>query len=118
MSPRSKKEYIETIYLRYRNASRNEKVLILDEFCATLGYHRKHAIRVLRKFKRFRETKTQRPGQAPLYSHPSIHPQTPQENLAGRQPALLQTPKNHPLALWQSWSSWVSIHYHKASISA
>jgi hypothetical protein len=72
MSPRSKKEYIETIYLRYRNASRNEKVLILDEFCATLSYHRKHAIRVLRKFKRFRKTKTKRPGRAPLYSQPQI----------------------------------------------
>jgi len=72
MSPRSKKEYVETIYLRYRNASRNEKALILDEFCATLGYHRKHAIRVLRKFKRFRKTKTNRPGRAPLYSQPQI----------------------------------------------
>jgi hypothetical protein len=72
MSPRSKKEYIETIYLRYRDASRSQKALILDEFCATLGYHRKHAIRVLRKFKRFRKTKTKRPGRAPLYSQPQI----------------------------------------------
>ena len=73
MSPRSRKEYIETIFLRYRNASRNEKVLILDEFCATLGYHRKHAIRMLRKFKRFRKTKiAKRPGRAPLYSQPHI----------------------------------------------
>ena len=72
MSPRSKKEYIETIYVRYRNASRNQKTLILDELCATLGYHRKHAIRVLRKFKRFRKTKTKRPGRAPLYSQPQI----------------------------------------------
>jgi len=39
MSPRSKKEYIETIYLRYRNASRSQKALILDEFCATTGFH-------------------------------------------------------------------------------
>jgi hypothetical protein len=72
MSPRSKREYVESLYLRYRNASRNEKVLILDEFCATLGYHRKHAIRVLRKFKRFRKTKTKRPGRAPFYSQPHI----------------------------------------------
>jgi hypothetical protein len=72
MSPRSKKEYIETIYLRYRNASRNQKALILDECCATLGYHRKHAIRMLKRFKRFRKTKTKRPGRAPFYSQPSI----------------------------------------------
>jgi hypothetical protein len=72
MSPRSKKEYIETLYLRYRDASRNQKALILDEFCATTGYHRKHAIRVLKKFKRFRKTKTNRPGRIPLYSQPQI----------------------------------------------
>jgi hypothetical protein len=72
MSPRSRKEYIETIYLRYREASRSQKVLILNEFCATLGYHRKHAIRVLKKFKRFRKTITKRPGRAPFYSQPSI----------------------------------------------
>jgi hypothetical protein len=69
---RSKKEYVETIYLRYRDASWGKKGLILDEFCATLGCHRKHAIRVLKKFKRFRKTKTQRPGRAPFYSHPQI----------------------------------------------
>jgi hypothetical protein len=72
MSPRSKKEYVETIYLRYRNASRKLKTLILDEFCATLGYHRKHATRVLKKFRRFRKTKTKRPGRAPFYSQPQI----------------------------------------------
>jgi hypothetical protein len=72
MSPRSRKEYIETIYLRYREASRSQKVLILNEFCATLGYHRKHAIRVLKKFKRFRKTKTNRPGRTPFYSQPQI----------------------------------------------
>jgi hypothetical protein len=72
MSPRSKKEYIETLYLRYRNASRNQKALILDECCATLGYHRKHAIRMLKRFKRFRKRKTKRPGRAPFYSQPSI----------------------------------------------
>jgi len=72
MSPRSKKEYIETIYLRYRNASRKLKTLILDEFCATLGYHRKHATRLLKKFKRFRKSKTKRRGRAPFYSQPQI----------------------------------------------
>lgn len=72
MSPRSKKEYTETIFLRYKNASRKEKNLILNEFCATLNYHRKHAIRVLRKFKRFRKTQKQKPGRAPFYSQPQI----------------------------------------------
>jgi hypothetical protein len=72
MSPRSKRECTEAIFLRYRNASRKEKTSILDEFCATLGYHRKHAIRLLRKFKRFRKPKSKKRGRAPIYSHPSI----------------------------------------------
>jgi hypothetical protein len=44
MSPRSKREYRETVHLRYKNASRHEKTAILDEFCAICGCHRKHAI--------------------------------------------------------------------------
>ncbi len=72
MSPRSKKEYIEAIYLRYKNACRKQKTPILNEFCATLKLHRKHAIRLLKKFKRFQKTKTKKPGRAPFYSQPSI----------------------------------------------
>gem|GEM_PF-1801985 len=53
MSPRSKREYIEAIYLRYKHTSRNEKTHIIDEFCTICGYHRKHAIRLLKGFKRF-----------------------------------------------------------------
>ena len=67
MSPRSKKEYRETIFLRYKRASRKEKSRILDEFCATCGYHRKHAIRVLRKFKRFTKPKPKKRGRRAVY---------------------------------------------------
>jgi hypothetical protein len=62
MSPRSKKEYRETIFLRYKRATRKEKSRILDEFCATCGYHRKHAIRILRAFKRFTKPKPKKRG--------------------------------------------------------
>ena len=67
MSPRSKKEYIEAIFLRYKKASPKEKTLILNEFCATCGYHRKHAIRVLRRFKRFTQPQPKKRGRSPLY---------------------------------------------------
>jgi hypothetical protein len=67
MSPRSKKDYVEAIYLRYKKASRKEKKIILDEFCATCGYHRKHAIRLLRKYKRFTKPKQKKKGRRPLY---------------------------------------------------
>lgn len=69
MSPRSKKEYTEAIHLRYKNASRQEKSLILDEFCATCGYHRKHAIRILKSFKRFTKPKAKKRGRSPLYQN-------------------------------------------------
>src|SRR5512136_767952 len=67
MSPRSKKEYIEAIFLRYKKASRKERTLILDEFCATCGYHRKHAIRLLRRFRRFVKPKVRKRGRSPVY---------------------------------------------------
>lgn len=47
MSQRSKKELVETIQPRYLKASKGGKKQILDEFVATTGFHRKHAIRVL-----------------------------------------------------------------------
>jgi hypothetical protein len=72
MSPRSKREYREAIHLRYKNATRCEKTAILDEFCATCGCHRKHAIRVLRGFKRFTEPKAKRRGKLPVYQNEAI----------------------------------------------
>ena len=71
MSPRSKKEYIEAIFLRYKKASPKEKTLILNEFCATCGYHRKHAIRRLRRFKRFTHPQSKKRGRSALY-RPSV----------------------------------------------
>lgn len=72
MSSRSKREYLEAIYLRYKRASRKNKAIILDEFCAACGYHRKHAIRLLRKFRRFIKPKRKKKGRKPLYSKETI----------------------------------------------
>jgi len=72
MSPRSKKEYIEATFLRYKKASRKKKTVILDEFCATCQCHRKHAIRILRGFKRFVKPKAKRRGRKSLYQKESI----------------------------------------------
>jgi len=68
MSSRSKREYLEAIYLRYKRASRKDKAIILDEFCTTCGYHRKHAIRLLKKVTRFIKPKKKKRGRTPLYS--------------------------------------------------
>jgi hypothetical protein len=72
MSPRSKREYTEAIHKRYNHASRFEKKVILDEFCATTGYHRKYAIILLKGFKRFRKTVRKRRGPKPTYKKDEI----------------------------------------------
>ena len=72
MSPQSKREYQEAVHLRYKNATRHEKTSILDEFCATCRCHRKHAIRVLKRFKRFTRPKPKRRGKPPVYQNEAI----------------------------------------------
>jgi hypothetical protein len=72
MSPRSRREYVEALFVRYKNADRAQKGQILDEFCATCGYHRKHAIRLLRGFKRFSIPKRKKRGRKPLYHQERI----------------------------------------------
>ncbi len=49
MSQFSKRELLATLRPRYLSSSKTEKQRILDELVATLGYHRKHAIRLLRR---------------------------------------------------------------------
>jgi hypothetical protein len=49
MSQKSKHELLEVVRPRYLRASKKEKQTILDEFTRATGYHRKYAIRVLRK---------------------------------------------------------------------
>ena len=48
MSLKSKNELVEAVQPRYLKASKFEKQKILDEFTSATGYHRKHAIRVLK----------------------------------------------------------------------
>ena len=48
MSLKSKCELLEVVRPRYLKASKVEKQKILDEFTSATGYHRKHAIRVLK----------------------------------------------------------------------
>jgi len=47
MAQQSKRQYLESIYLRYRQSHRAEKQTILDEFMQVCGYHRKYAIWLL-----------------------------------------------------------------------
>jgi hypothetical protein len=49
LSLASRRELIQAIAERYRSASRADKEKILDEFVEVTGFHRKHAIRALRR---------------------------------------------------------------------
>ncbi|WP_271580784.1 hypothetical protein [Bradyrhizobium sp. CCBAU 45389] len=45
----ARREVVSVVTERYRSAKRGEKGRILDELCATTGWHRKHAVRALRR---------------------------------------------------------------------
>jgi hypothetical protein len=49
MSLSAKRESLTRIHGRYQRAGRPHKTRILDEFCATCGYHRKAAVRLLNR---------------------------------------------------------------------
>jgi len=68
----AKMEYLKSISLRYKKATRKQKTTILNEFCTNCGYHRKHAIRKLRKFKRFIKLKHKAKGKPSIYKNPAI----------------------------------------------
>jgi len=72
MSPGARMEYLQSIHSRYKGANRKEKTIILNEFCQNCGYHRKHAIRALRTFKRFTKPKAKRRGKPSVYNKVSI----------------------------------------------
>lgn len=67
------REYLEQMAVRYRKArTRPEKSRILDEICATCGFHRKHAIRALRRAGRGARAPVRRRGPKPAYSGKEI----------------------------------------------
>jgi len=65
MSQRSKHELAQELQARYLKATRLQKTQILNEFVANTGYHRKHAIRLLKRGRFQRAGK--RRGRRPQY---------------------------------------------------
>ena len=49
LSMATRRELLQKLRERYWKGSLGEKKVILNEYVAVTGYHRKHAIRVLRK---------------------------------------------------------------------
>lgn len=72
MGPGARMEYLESIYLRYKRASKKERSIILNEYCLNCNYHRKHAIRRLNTYRRFTKPKPKRRGKPARYNKASI----------------------------------------------
>lgn len=64
MTLSAKREYLDAIFERYKNATKKQKSKILDEFCLVCGLTRKHAIRLLRCGSR---SPNRKPGPAAIY---------------------------------------------------
>jgi hypothetical protein len=72
MSLSAKRESLARIHGRYQRAGRPHKSRILDEFCATCGYHRKAALRLLNR--PLPTAPPKRPGPKPTYDPLEVLP--------------------------------------------
>jgi hypothetical protein len=73
MSPFAKVEYVNAMAERYQKArSRVEKSSILNEICATCGFHRKHAVRLLAKRRSGRVNAYRHAGRKPSFNKNEI----------------------------------------------
>jgi hypothetical protein len=72
MSLSAKREALARIHGRYQRAGRPHKKIILDEFCATCGYHRKAAIRLLNR--PLRREPSRRSGPKIIYEPAQVLP--------------------------------------------
>lgn len=100
MSREAIQEYLKSIQIRYRRASKELKWLLLNEFCATTGYNRKYAIRKLNARLGKEANKATPRQRKPTYGHTVISVLASVWEVAGypcsvRLKALL--------ALWMPW---------------
>jgi hypothetical protein len=72
LSMSQRRAVIKTIATRYRRADRGGKKVILDELCATTGWHRDHARKALRSALVLRPVTGSRKPRAALYGEPVI----------------------------------------------
>jgi hypothetical protein len=72
LSLSAKREALARIHGRYQRAGRPHKKIILDEFCATCGYHRKAAVRLLSR--PLRTTPFKRSGPKIIYEREQVLP--------------------------------------------
>ena len=102
-------EYLRSVYARYRQAAREVKRKILDEFCANTKYNRKYALRLLNG---------PPPGRArPQPHHPARRRPTYSKELVSVLKAIWRA-AGYPwsvrlkalIPLWMPWVSTSGIH--------
>jgi hypothetical protein len=104
MSQRSKHEYFEVMYARYRRATAKQKEQLLDELCRVCGYHRKHAIRKLHQPLR-EPSRRKPPARGLTYSAQTLSILTAVWEAAG-YPWSLRLKALLPL-----WLPWIKQHF-------
>jgi len=72
MGKQERRAHLEAIRVRYRRARKAGKTVILDEFCAVCGYHRKYALRLLRALGKRDKPAARKPGPASRYAVPEL----------------------------------------------
>lgn len=72
MGHKAKWEYFRAIYERYREAGREAKHVMLNEFCWNTGYHRKYAIRLLNGPPPGKQPEQRPRGRRPRYGQPAL----------------------------------------------
>ncbi|MCK4579500.1 MAG: hypothetical protein KAU50_11980 [Candidatus Marinimicrobia bacterium] len=74
MGKNARREYLNAIRRRYKEADRVTQKAMLDECCQVCGYHRKYVIRVLNKRpdRGLPQARPKKPGPKKRYHHPLI----------------------------------------------
>ena len=104
MGTKGRWEYLRAIYERYRKAGRKDKKVILNEFCANSGYHRKYAIRLLNGPPPEKQRKARRP-RGVSYDRETLRVLTAVWEAAGYPWSVRLK------ALLSSWRPWIGKHF-------
>ena len=105
MGNEAKWQYFGVMYERYHRAERKQRPALLDEFCATTGYNRKYAIRLLNGPRPEKERVKRPRGRKPRYGKQVI------SILAGVWEAAGYPWSVRLKALLPSWMPWIRKRY-------
>lgn len=106
MGKHEKKQYLAAILPRYLAANREDKRIILNEFCLNCNYNRKYAIRLINGQKT--KPNIQKAGPKPVYDNEELMKVLKRIWFAADQPCGLRLK-----AILTEWLPHYEEHYHK-----